>query len=64
MLGNSVFNAIRINGHIGKKTLHILIELGSTYNFLDEQIERKLGCKLEPITKQCVAIANGNSMQC
>ena len=64
MLGNSGFNAMRVNGHIGKKILHIPIDSGSPHNFLNEQMARKLGCKLEPITKQCVAIANGNSMQC
>jgi len=64
MHGHSGFNTMRVNGHKGKKTLHILIDSGSTHNFLDEQLARKLGCKLEPITRQLVAIADGNTLQC
>jgi len=56
MSGYSSFNTMRVNGHKGKKTLHILIDSGSTHNFLDEHLARKLGCKLEPIAKQSVAI--------
>lgn len=38
MSGHSSFNTMRVNGHMGKKTLHILIDSGSTHNFLDEQL--------------------------
>ena len=62
--GHSGFNTMRVNGYKGKKTLHILIDFGSTHNFLDEHLARKLGCKLEPIAKQSVAIADGNILQC
>jgi len=51
-------------GHKGKKILHILIDSGSTHNFLDETVARKLDCKLEPIVVQPVAIADGNTLQC
>jgi len=59
-----VINTMRVNGHKGKKTLHILIDSGGTHNFLDEHLARKLRCKLEPIAKQSVAIADGNILQC
>jgi len=36
MNGYSGFNTMRMNGHIGKKTIHILLDSGSTHNFLDE----------------------------
>jgi len=51
MNGHSGFNTMRVNGHRGKKTLHILIDSGSTHNFLDEQLAKSLGCQLEPIAK-------------
>lgn len=38
MCGSSGFHAMRVNGHLRKKTLHILIDSRSTHNFLDEQI--------------------------
>jgi len=43
MSGHSDFNTIRVSGHRGKKTLHILIDSGSTHNFLDEHLAKKLG---------------------
>jgi len=46
------------------KTLHILVDSGSTYNFMDEHLAHQLGCELEPITGQAVATADGNTMQC
>ena len=64
MSGHPGFNTMRVNGHKGKKTLHILIDSGSTHNFLHEHLARKMGCLLEPITAQTVAIADGNTLQC
>ena len=61
MSGYFGFNTMSVNGHKGKKTLHILIDLGRTYNFLDEHLVRKLGCKLKPIVKQSVVIVDGNT---
>ena len=62
MSGHLGFNTMRVNGHKGKRTLHILIDSGSTYNFLNDHLARKLGCKLEPIATQPVAIAGGNTL--
>ena len=61
---NFGFQAMRFNGHLEKKTRHILIDLGSTYNFLDEQLAKKLGYKVEPIKGQAIAIAQGNVKYC
>jgi len=55
---------MRINRHLGKKTIHILIDSGSTHNFLDVNLAKKLGCKMEPIVVQAVTIADGNQLQC
>lgn len=64
MNGASGFHAMRINGHLGKKTLHILLDSGSTHNFLDVNLAKKLGCRMEPIAMQAVTIADGNQLQC
>lgn len=64
MCGNSGFHAIRVNGHFEKKTRHILIDSGSTHNFLDEQLAKRMGCKLQRIEGQSFAIADGNMMHC
>ena len=64
MCGNTGFQTMRINCHVGKKTIHILIDSGSTHNFLDDKLARKLGYKLEPVPAQFVTIAGGNKLQC
>lgn len=63
MNGVSWFHTMRINGHVGKKTLHILLDFGSTHNFLDVSLARKLGCQMESIAMQYVTIADGNQLQ-
>jgi len=35
MNGGTSFHTMRVNGHLGKKTIHILIDSGSTHKFLD-----------------------------
>ena len=42
MSGCPDFNTMRVNRHIGKKTIHILLDSGSTHNVLDEQLARRL----------------------
>ena len=43
------YHTVRINGHVGKKTIHILIDSGSTHNFLNVNLDKRLGCKMESI---------------
>ena len=62
--GNIGFQTMRINNHVGKKTIHILIDSESTHNFLDEKLARKLGCKLEPVPAQSVTIAVRKKLHC
>ena len=56
------FHTMRVNGHFGKKTLHILIDSGSTHNFIDIELAKKLDYKLEPIIAQRATIAYGNQL--
>jgi len=62
--GEKGFQTIRFTGFYGKKPLHILIYSGSTHNFLDVNVARRLGCKLDAIRSQAVTVANGNQLQC
>ena len=64
MNGATGFHTMRINGHMGKKTLHILIDSGSTHNFLDVNLAKRLGCKIDPIAMQAITIADGNQLHC
>ena len=58
------FHTMRINGHLGKKTIHILIDLGSAHNVLDVNLAKTFGCKMEPIVVQAVTVVDGNQLQC
>ena len=58
MSGFTGFHTMRINGHLGKKTIHVLIDLGITHNCLDVNLAKRLGCKIEPIAAQVVTIAD------
>lgn len=43
-----------------KKLLQILLDHGSTNNFLDLELGKKLGCKLENISPLSVTIGGGH----
>ena len=58
------FQTMRITGRVGKRALHILIDSGSTHNFLDLQLAQRLGLKLTPIKPVFVDVADGNRIEC
>jgi len=45
MNGVTSYHTIRINGHVGKKTIHILLDSGSTHNFWDVNLAKGLVVK-------------------
>ena len=62
--GTQGFQTMRVTGQFGKHSLHILVDLGSTHNFLDISMAKRLGCKIEETPVQSVAVADGNKLQC
>ena len=58
--GCPTFNCMRLLGQYGKRKIHILIDPGSTHNFLDLQIAKGLGCPLTPIKPMSVVAASGD----
>ncbi|KAG8390894.1 hypothetical protein BUALT_Bualt01G0131000 [Buddleja alternifolia] len=55
------FRTIRVNGSARGKTIHILIETGSTHNFFDTEATKKLGCMIEATKPFPLLVAHGNS---
>ncbi|GJY69864.1 retrotransposable element Tf2 [Tanacetum coccineum] len=53
---------MRIRGRIGKQVVNILIDCGSTHNFLDIHTAKKLGCRLDKTTPMQVSVATGQKM--
>lgn len=64
LCGNQSFQTMRVTGTSGKTSIHILIDSGSTHNFLDVAVAKKLGCKVEAIQPQPITVADGNKLQC
>ncbi|KAG8369604.1 hypothetical protein BUALT_Bualt14G0030900 [Buddleja alternifolia] len=56
------FKTMRVTGVTKGKPIHILIDIGSTHNFMDLDVAKNLGCKLEPITPFAVPVADGNKI--
>ena len=44
--------------------MHILIDLGSTHNFLDVTTAKKLRCELQKIPPLVVVVADGVQLHC
>ncbi|XP_021765492.1 uncharacterized protein LOC110730018 [Chenopodium quinoa] len=62
--GNQSFHTMRVVGMMNGKPLHIVIDSGSTHNFLDLTLATKLGCQVEKISPQSVTVADGNHIAC
>ena len=62
--GSFNFQTIRIRGSVGRRVLCILIDTGSTYNFISSAMAVKLGCIMEIIPELKVAAANGVDLKC
>ncbi|GJV76968.1 retrotransposon-related protein [Tanacetum coccineum] len=57
--GVESFQTMRVTGHVGKQSLHILIDTGSTHNFLDLDKAKKLGCTFSSTCPLKVDIPGG-----
>ena len=51
-------------GKAGSQPIHILIDSGSTHNFLDSATAKKLRCKLLKIPPLVVVVADGAQLTC
>ncbi|GKB97942.1 putative mitochondrial protein [Tanacetum coccineum] len=64
MTGIPSYQTMRIKGYVGIQLLHILIDSGSTHNFLDLSTAKKLGCKTSKMCPLQVSVANGQQPWC
>ncbi|XP_042065679.1 uncharacterized protein LOC121809207 [Salvia splendens] len=55
---------MRIRGKCQKRILRILIDTGSTHNFLSAKVAKRISCKLLPVNSKAVEVANGQILQC
>ncbi|XP_074318692.1 uncharacterized protein LOC141655514 [Silene latifolia] len=62
MAGHNSFQTMRVTGKVRTQSVHILIDSGSTHNFLDEAVARKLGCRISSTYPLEVSVANGDKI--
>jgi hypothetical protein len=62
--GTVGLNTMKVNGKMEKTTVCILIDSGSTHNFLNSAVVRKLQYHLTLIKPMTVQAANGDKMVC
>ncbi|GAU27517.1 hypothetical protein TSUD_147110 [Trifolium subterraneum] len=62
LTGLPSYQTMKICGSHNQKTLQILLDSGSTHNFLDLEVAKKLGCKLEPVPPMIVTAGGGNKL--
>jgi len=62
--GTVGLNTMKVNGKIDKTTVCILIDSGSTHNFLNTTLALKLQFQLTAIKPMIVQAANGEKMVC
>ncbi|GJX81501.1 RNA-directed DNA polymerase, eukaryota, reverse transcriptase zinc-binding domain protein [Tanacetum coccineum] len=56
------FKTIRVFGIVGKHIIHILIDCGSTHNFLDKNMAKKIGYHMRNTCPLAVTVADGNNL--
>jgi len=62
--GMNSYQTMRVQGKVGSQSLRILIDSGSTHNFLYVTTTKKLRCELLKIPPLIVAVTNGAQLQC
>ncbi|GKE44016.1 Fe(3+) dicitrate transport system permease [Tanacetum coccineum] len=58
--GVNTFQTMRVKGQINNKPVNILIDCGSTHNFLDLSTAKQMGCSVKESYPLQVAVPGGN----
>ena len=53
---------MRVLGKVKKHDLVFLVDSGSTHNFIDQAVVKKLKCKTQAMTMMEVTVTNGETM--
>ncbi|GAV74709.1 hypothetical protein CFOL_v3_18189 [Cephalotus follicularis] len=64
LTGSTGQQTMQLEAMVGKKHLQVLIDSGSTHNFLALGLAGKMGLPLIDIPKVTVKVANGEQLQC
>ena len=64
LVGITTPQTLKIEGHIKKKNVIVLIDLGSANNFIHCKVAKELNCFLYPALECQVMVANGGTINC
>lgn len=64
LTGVHSFSTMKMIGLIGTRQLHILIDSGSTHNFINARTTNKLRCIQKEVKPLSVSVANGSHLLC
>ena len=64
LVGITTPQTLKIEGYIKNKKVIVLIDSGSTNNFIHCKIAKELNCFLYPAPKCQVVVANGGTINC
>ena len=64
LLGHTIPQTLRVLGHIQKQPVSVLIDSGSTHNFIQDRVMKQLGLNTQPAHSFQVLVGNGEQLQC
>ena len=64
LAGITTPQTLKIEGNIKKKKVIVLIDSGSTHNFIHCKVAKELNCFLYPAPEFQVMVANGGTINC
>ncbi|GKV33977.1 hypothetical protein SLEP1_g42408 [Rubroshorea leprosula] len=63
LTGEQAYNTLKVIGFVKKRPILILIDSGSTHNFLDVRLAKKLDCITDRVKPYQVNMADGNQIK-
>jgi hypothetical protein len=64
LMGHSIPQTLRLTGHIKTTPVAILVDSGSTHNFIQDRIVKQLNLKPQPTQPFQVLVGNGEELTC
>ena len=62
LIGTNGYHTMHVQGKIRNQLVSILVDTRSTHNFVDQNIVRKAGVKLNSVSGMIVTVANGEKL--
>ncbi|KAL5727540.1 hypothetical protein ACHQM5_000724 [Ranunculus cassubicifolius] len=64
LVGSTSFQTLQLTGRIKNRNISMLVDSGSTHNFLDAGTAKALGCTVIPTSPHSVTVVGGGTLQC